>query len=146
MLNVVAPESGTVDAPPERLVSLKLPSGLVIVHDTTPLVFQKTEVREPSGTRAGTAQISASAEGAAVGGGAGGGGVTAFVALFVAVGEGVGAGGFAFGAPTGYPRHAHKLSKNEGGMMNETTELAHGLLRHMLAAIPCGCPPKVSPP
>lgn len=57
--NVVASESGTVEAPPERAFSLKLPSGLVTVHDVTFFVFQNIEVREPTGTEEGTAQTSA---------------------------------------------------------------------------------------
>lgn len=56
--NVVAPESGTVEAPPESAVSLKLPSGLVTRQLCTFFDFQKIEVREPTGTDAGTAQIS----------------------------------------------------------------------------------------
>ena len=71
MVNVVAPESGTVEAPPETVFSLKLPSGLVIAHSSTPFVFQKIDVRAPSGTREGTAQISTSGSTVAAGGGVG---------------------------------------------------------------------------
>lgn len=66
MVNTVAPVIGTVAAPPESVFSEKLPSGLFMVHDVTPFVFQKIEVRAPSGTVAGTAQISTS--GGTVGG------------------------------------------------------------------------------
>ena len=59
-MNVVAPVKGTVAAPPESACSSKLPSGEEMVQESTPLVFQKTEVRVPSGTLAGTAQISTS--------------------------------------------------------------------------------------
>ena len=55
---MVGPESGVVAAPPESECSLKLPSGEVMVHDSTPLVFQKIEARAPKGTFEGTAQIS----------------------------------------------------------------------------------------
>ena len=59
IVNVVAPESGTVAAPPESEFCEKLPSGEVSVHEVTPLVDQKIVVRAASGTVAGTAQISA---------------------------------------------------------------------------------------
>lgn len=58
MVKVVGPESGTVAAPPESEFSLKLPSGEVMEHEATPLAFQKIEVRVPSETFSGTAQIS----------------------------------------------------------------------------------------
>jgi len=61
IVNVVAPVKGTVAAAPEREDSLKLPSGEVSVQLVTPCVFQKTEVRAPSGTDEGTAQITACA-------------------------------------------------------------------------------------
>ena len=60
MVKVVGPESGTVAAPPERVFSLKLPSGLVTSHVSTPFVFQNIEVRAPRDTRSGTAQMSTS--------------------------------------------------------------------------------------
>jgi hypothetical protein len=50
--------SGTVDAPPLRVVWVKLPSGDVSMQSVTPCVFQKIEVRAPSGTVVGDAQIS----------------------------------------------------------------------------------------
>ena len=73
MVNVVGPVNGTVEAPPLSVLSLKLPSGLVTVHDSTPLVFQNTDVRVPRGTLSGTAQIwtSAGTEGSCVSGVAG---------------------------------------------------------------------------
>lgn len=84
-MNVVAPESGTVAAPPESESSLKLPSGEVIEQVETPLVFQNTDVRVPSDTLSGTAQIStcggtvgACGCGAGAGAGAGAGGVACF--------------------------------------------------------------------
>jgi len=80
MVNVVAPESGTVAAPPESACSSKLPSGEEMVHDSTPLLFQKTDVREPSGTLSGTAQISTSA------------GIVEAVGVGVGVGEAADAG------------------------------------------------------
>ena len=55
---VVACVIGTVAAPPERDVWLKLPSGEVSVQFVTFSVFQKIVVRAPKGTVAGTAQIS----------------------------------------------------------------------------------------
>src|SRR3989338_573423 len=57
MVKVVAPVIGTVEAPPESVFWLKLPSGDVSVHEATPLVFQNIEVRAPSGTESGTAQM-----------------------------------------------------------------------------------------
>ena len=48
----------TVAAPPESDDWLKLPSGEVSVQLVTPFVLQKIEVRAPSGTEAGTAQMS----------------------------------------------------------------------------------------
>ena len=59
MEKTVAPVKGTVDALPERRRSLKLPSGLVTMHDATPLEFQNIAVREPRGTEAGVAHIAA---------------------------------------------------------------------------------------
>ncbi len=56
-MKVVAPVSGTVAAPPESELWLKLPSGEVSVQLVTPCVFQKIDVRVASGTDAGTAQI-----------------------------------------------------------------------------------------
>src|ERR1700722_3186169 len=61
MLYVVAPVSGTVEAAPESELSEKLPSGDVSVQLVTPCACQKTDVRAPSGTSEGTAQISACA-------------------------------------------------------------------------------------
>ena len=60
MVKVVAPVIGTVEAPPESEFWLKLPSGDVSVHEETPLVFQKIDVRAPRGTDSGTAQMSTS--------------------------------------------------------------------------------------
>ena len=58
MVNVVGPVSGTVAAPPESEVWVKLPSGDVSVQLVTFSVFQKISARAPSGTVDGTAQIS----------------------------------------------------------------------------------------
>ena len=58
IVNVVAPVRATVEAPPEREFCEKLPSGDVSVQFVTPCELQNTEVREPSGMEAGTAQIS----------------------------------------------------------------------------------------
>src|SRR3990167_7063423 len=57
MVKVVAPESGTVAAPPLNALSLKLPSGLETGHDSTPFEFQNTNIRVPSATLAATAQM-----------------------------------------------------------------------------------------
>lgn len=57
IVNVVEPVIATVEAPPERDFCEKLPSGLVSVQLVTPCVVQKIDVREPSGTVAGAAQI-----------------------------------------------------------------------------------------
>ena len=57
MVKVVAPVMGTVEAPPERLDWLKLPSGEVSVQFETPWVFQNIDVRVSRGTDAGTAHI-----------------------------------------------------------------------------------------
>jgi len=59
MVYVVAPESGTVAPPPESELCEKLPSGDVSEHVAAFFDVQKIVVRAPSGTDAGTAQISA---------------------------------------------------------------------------------------
>ncbi len=58
MVNTVSPVIGTVAAPPDNVFSVKFPAELVMVHESTPCVFQNIEVLPPSGTRAGDAQIS----------------------------------------------------------------------------------------
>lgn len=58
MVNVVAAVIGCVAAPPESEFWLKPPLADVSVQLTTPCVFQKIEVRPPSATDAGTAQMS----------------------------------------------------------------------------------------
>ena len=58
MVKVVAPVSGTVEAAPERELCEKLPSGELSVQFVAFCVFQNIEVRAPSGTAEGTAQIS----------------------------------------------------------------------------------------
>ena len=58
IVNVVRPVIGTVAAPPESVFSKKFPTELVMVQEVTPCVFQKIEVRPPSGTLSGEAQIS----------------------------------------------------------------------------------------
>ena len=90
-MKVVAPLSGTVAAPPERVVWLKLPSGEVTVQVSTPCVFQNMETREPIGTLAGTAHISTfgSISRVVVGFGAGGFGLTLSVG-FVSARTGAG--------------------------------------------------------
>ena len=101
MVYVVAPVSGTVAAAPESVDSEKLPSGDVSVQLATPCVFQKIDVREPSGTVAGTAQICTT--GVPVGTGAAGvaaGGVDAGPCWSVTCG-GVAGGG----VPTWNPCH-----------------------------------------
>ena len=57
MTKVVADEIGTVDASPRREFELKLPSGLVSVHDSTPCEAQEMVAREPSETEVGVALI-----------------------------------------------------------------------------------------
>jgi hypothetical protein len=88
-VNVVAPESGWLAAPPESDVWLKLPSGEVSVQSVTPCVFQKIDTRVSSGTDAGTAQICTrdAAAGVVVAGGA-------VCWIFTARAMGAGGGGF----------------------------------------------------
>ena len=57
IVNVVGPVSATVEAPPLSEFCEKLPSGDVMVQFVTPCELQNTEVREPSGTDAGTVQM-----------------------------------------------------------------------------------------
>ena len=61
MLKVVAPERGTVEAPPEVLWPEKLPSELDSMHEVTLAEVQNTVVRPPIETLAGLAQILACA-------------------------------------------------------------------------------------
>src|SRR3989344_3426308 len=82
MENVVAAVMGCVAAPPESEFWLKPPLGEVSVQFVTPWVFQKMDVRPPSGTEAGTAQISTF------------GGTSGVAVAAVVVGAG---GGFGFG-------------------------------------------------
>ena len=56
---VVADEIGTVDASPRRVLELKLPSGLVSVHDSTPCEAQEIVAREPRDTAVGVALMAA---------------------------------------------------------------------------------------
>ena len=83
MVKVVAPVMGTVEAAPASEFCEKLPSGEVSVQLAAPCVFQKIEVRAPSGTAEGTAHISTCAGTVEV----------AVVAVVVATGFGLGAGG-----------------------------------------------------
>lgn len=55
MEKIVSPVIGTVEAAPLNVFPLKLPSGLVVMHDLTPTAFQNIDVREPTFTEAGTA-------------------------------------------------------------------------------------------
>jgi hypothetical protein len=138
---VVGAASGTVDAPPFKDVCVKLPSGDVMMHSVTPCEFQNTDVRAPSGTVAGDAQISTFASGSAAGV------VVAFTGgfvvdvVFVGVYEPVAvtvAGVVVFAVvPTVSPRHVHSESKNDGGMMYDKKFDAHGRVEHMRAAIVC---------
>ena len=57
MLKTVAAVIGTVEDSPRRVLELKLPSGLVSVHDVTPCESQRIVVREPSETEIGDAFI-----------------------------------------------------------------------------------------
>ena len=57
IVKVVAPVSATVEAPPESEFCEKLPSGEDTAQFVTPCEFQNIEVRDPSGTVAGTAQM-----------------------------------------------------------------------------------------
>lgn len=96
IVKVVAPERGTVAAPPESACSLKLVSDEVMVHESTFFAFQKTVVRAPKGTEGGTAQMSTfgSPTGVVVAAGSGAGGT-----LFFAGGAGDSGGGGG-GVPT----------------------------------------------
>lgn len=55
----VGPVSGDEAELPETVSALKFPSELDKEQDVTPFAFQKIDVREPTATDAGTAQISA---------------------------------------------------------------------------------------
>ena len=57
IVNVVAPESDTVEAPPDVLLPVKLPSELDSVHAVTYSDVQKIVVRPPIETDAGNAHI-----------------------------------------------------------------------------------------
>ena len=57
MVNTVSAVIGTVEALPESDDWEKLPSGDVSVQLVTPVAFQKIEVRPPSDTEVGDAQI-----------------------------------------------------------------------------------------
>lgn len=139
MVYVVGPESGTVAAPPERVLCEKLPSGDVSVQDVTPTAFQNTVVRAPSVTEAGVAQISTF--GGTIGVGIGVGVTDGFAAGFgVDLTVGVTGTGVGFGAPTLYPRNVHKLSKNDAGTMNEIKFAVHGREEQSCAMTPCGAP------
>src|SRR3989344_3782276 len=83
MVKVVAAVIGTVAAPPESEDWLKLPSGEDSTQLVTPCVFQKMDVRPPSGTEAGTAQMSA------LGGTTGAAGAGAVVVATTGLGVGV---------------------------------------------------------
>ena len=145
MENVVAAVIGCVAAPPESEFWLKPPFGDVSVQFVTPWVFQKTDVRPPRGTDAGTAQISTL-------------GLTPEVVLVAAVvvtttgfsfGLGVcwrttaGAGG---GVPTWKPRDVQRLSKNVGVIIFERKLVAHGRDLHHEPTRPCDPPLNVSEP
>ena len=130
IVKVVAPDNGTVAPPPESDVCEKLPSGDVSVQDTAFFDVQNTVVRVPSGTDAGTAQISA----------CGGGYVivevatvvvaTGFFTTFcvvlvcVKVTDGVAC---TTGWPTLYPLIVHRPSKKVAGIIIERKLEAHGL-------------------
>lgn len=58
MKKVLAPEIGTVEAPPERVRPEKL--GPVAAHEVTPFEFQKIYARVPRRTDAGSDHISTS--------------------------------------------------------------------------------------
>ncbi len=107
----MVPTIGTVEAPPDRDVSEKLPSGLVTIHEFTPLEFQKIDVRAPIGTDEGTAQMSACGgtydAGVVATGGRGTGGLGEATTCCVMRWAVSGAG------PTWYPRSVQRLSKNE---------------------------------
>ena len=116
---------------------MKLPSGEVSVHETTPTAFQKTVVRAPTGTLAGTAQMSTL------------GGTVEPVGVGTGVGVGLGldlvtlpeeettAGA---GCPTLNPRNVQRLSKKLGGMMDERKFAVHGRVAHMFAITSFGAP------
>ena len=58
MVNVVSLVRGTVAAPPESLLSLKLAPEELTAQESTFFVLQKIDARKPSETDPGTAQIS----------------------------------------------------------------------------------------
>ena len=129
MVNVVAPVSATVEAPPEREFCEKLPSGEDSKQFVTPCEFQNIEVREPSGTDAGTAHISTfgGTAGVVLAAPAGFDDERGALCTIVTVGT------TGCGVPTWYPRSAHRLSKNVGGSTYERKLLAHGRLRQRFA-------------
>lgn len=141
--NVVGPESGTVDAPPESVFSLKLPSGLVTVHDETFFVFQNTDVRDPIGTEAGTAQISTIPAGPPRTAVVVDATVIVVVAVFLTTGvftlvpvrgdDVTGTTGAA--AFVEYPLHSHNESKNVAGITYEIIP-DHGRAWHRREASP----------
>ncbi len=102
------------------------------MHEVTPLAFQNTVVREPSGTDAGTAHISAFGSTYGSEEVAAGFVVTVGFAGVVTLGfVTVGAAAFTTagvvaGVPTAYPRNWHKLSKNAFGIIEDKKLVAHG--------------------
>ena len=96
MVNVVSFVSGTVAAPPESLLSLKLPPEELTAHESTFFVLQKIDARKPKETDSGTAQIST------FGSPTGGCGVADDVvaALFFGAGCDAAGGGGGAGVPT----------------------------------------------
>ena len=98
----------------------------------TPCVFQNIDVRAPSGTLAGTAQMStfASTTGAVV--------VETCCVGLGPVWVTVTCGALGTGKPTWYPRHVHKPSKKFAGTTYERKFVAHGLVLHKFATSPVG--------
>lgn len=109
IVNTVGPARGTVDALPESVLWLKLPSGLVTMHDVTPLEFQNIEVRVPTETEAGTAHTATA--GGTAGAAEDGAAVCGLAAGFAAA---TGTAGAALaGTPARKPFVVQRLSKSD---------------------------------
>lgn len=121
---------------PYRELPLKLPSGLVSMHESTPLAVQKIDVREPTDTEAGDAHIETCGTiyGPA-GAGTTGFEVTGGLAAGFAVTTGVAATG---NTPTLNPLDEQILSKSEAEIPAETRGFCHGRTRHIRSIMFCG--------
>ena len=116
--------NGCVEALPESAVERVAPLSLFIAQDKTPDELQKMLAREPNGTDAGDAQISARIGPRYFG--ALGGGVGVGVGAGVGDGERAGTTEETCTDPTTNPCEAHKVSKYDGGTILLKKFVAHG--------------------